>query len=95
MFSKPAKGSKTPVQIEPLPLPAAAPADQIRKAPPRVASLISSDITIEGGVRLIRVEDMEEFERGFFLRRDQFAIPIEADETSKKPKIPKIGSAQP
>jgi cytoskeletal protein CcmA (bactofilin family) len=50
MFSKPAKGSKTPVQIEPLPLPAAAPVDQARKAPPRVASLISSDITIEGGV---------------------------------------------
>jgi hypothetical protein len=31
----------------------------------------ANDTTIEGGVRLIRVEDMEEFERGFFLRRDQ------------------------
>ncbi len=49
MFSKPAKGSKTPVQIEPLPALAPAPVET-RKAPPRVASLISSDITIEGGV---------------------------------------------
>ncbi len=51
MFSKPAKGSKTQPQIEPLPLTPAAPAvEPARKAPPRVASLISSDITIEGGV---------------------------------------------
>ncbi|MBO9709450.1 MAG: polymer-forming cytoskeletal protein [Caulobacter sp.] len=51
MFSKQAKGSKAPARIEPLPVsqvPAAA--DPARKAPPRIASLISPDITIEGGI---------------------------------------------
>lgn len=46
MFSKLAKSAKPPVQIEPLPLaPGGEPG---RKTQPRVASLISSDIAIEG-----------------------------------------------
>ena len=52
MFSKQAKsGGKTPARIEPLPAPAAiAPVDQARRAPPKVASLLSADLTIEGSV---------------------------------------------
>ena len=52
MFSKQAKsGSKTPARIEPLPAPtAAAQVDSQRRAPPKVASLLSADLTIEGGV---------------------------------------------
>ncbi|WP_454716262.1 bactofilin family protein [Caulobacter segnis] len=51
MFSKQAKSGKTPARIEPLPTPmAVAPVDQARRAPPKVASLLSADITIEGSV---------------------------------------------
>lgn len=51
MFSKQAKsGSKTSARIEPLPTPMAAPAEQARRAPPKVASLLSADLTIEGSV---------------------------------------------
>lgn len=52
MFSKQAKsGSKTPARIEPLPAPtAASQVDSQRRAPPKVASLLSADLTIEGGV---------------------------------------------
>ena len=53
MFSKQAKsGSRTPARIEPLPTPttAVAPLEPARRAPPKVASLLSADLTIEGGV---------------------------------------------
>lgn len=52
MFSKQAKSSsKTPARIEPLPTPtAAAPVEPARRGPPKVASLLSADLTIEGGV---------------------------------------------
>lgn len=52
MFSKQAKsGSKTSARIEPLPTPmAVAPVDQARRAPPKVASLLSADLTIEGNI---------------------------------------------
>jgi cytoskeletal protein CcmA (bactofilin family) len=52
MFSKQAKASKGPARIEPLPMSMApaAPDPSARKAPPKVASLISPDITIEGGI---------------------------------------------
>jgi len=50
MFSKQAK-SKTPARIEPLPTPMAmAAAEPARRAPPKVASLLSADLTIEGSV---------------------------------------------
>jgi cytoskeletal protein CcmA (bactofilin family) len=50
MFSKQAKASKGPARIEPLPMSQSPVVDPVRKAPPKVASLISSDITIEGGI---------------------------------------------
>ena len=51
MFSKQAKASKGPARIEPLPMSMAPTTpDAARKAPPKVASLISPDITIEGGI---------------------------------------------
>jgi len=52
MFSKQAKsGGKAPARIEPLPAPTAvAPVDPARRAPPKVASLLSADLTIEGSV---------------------------------------------
>jgi len=50
MFSKQAKASKGPARIEPLPMSQSPVVDPVRKAPPKVASLISADITIEGGV---------------------------------------------
>ncbi len=50
MFSKQAKASKGPARIEPLPMSMAPAAEATRKAPPKVASLISPDITIEGGI---------------------------------------------
>ena len=51
MFSKQAKASKGPARIEPLPMSMAPTLEaQTRKAPPKVASLISPDITIEGGI---------------------------------------------
>ena len=51
MFSKQAKSGKTPARIEPLPTSmAVAPVEQARRAPPKVASLLSADITIEGSV---------------------------------------------
>ena len=50
MFSKQAKASKGPARIEPLPMSQSPVVDPVRKAPPKVASLISSDITIEGAV---------------------------------------------
>ncbi|MBW8891964.1 MAG: polymer-forming cytoskeletal protein, partial [Burkholderiales bacterium] len=51
MFSKQAKTSKGSTPIEPLPLPSpGAGPEGARKAPPRAASLISPDITVEGGV---------------------------------------------
>jgi len=50
MFSKHTKtSSHTPARIEPLPAPVAN-VEPVRKAPPKVASLISADVTIEGGV---------------------------------------------
>ena len=50
MFSKQAKASKGPARIEPLPMSMAPAVEPARKAPPKVASLISPDITIEGGI---------------------------------------------
>uniref|UniRef100_B0SXC0 Cell shape determination protein CcmA n=1 Tax=Caulobacter sp. (strain K31) TaxID=366602 RepID=B0SXC0_CAUSK len=50
MFSKQAKASKGPARIEPLPMSQSPVADTARKAPPKVASLISPDITIEGSI---------------------------------------------
>ena len=51
MFSKQAKTpQKTSARIEPLPAPAQVDTTQQRKTPPRVASLISADITVEGGL---------------------------------------------
>jgi cytoskeletal protein CcmA (bactofilin family) len=50
MFSKQAKASKDPARIEPLPMSQSPVVDTARKAPPKIASLISPDITIEGGV---------------------------------------------
>jgi len=50
MFSKQAKASKGPGQIEPLPMSHGPASEAARKAPPKVASLISPDITIEGGI---------------------------------------------
>src|SRR6187549_2299752 len=50
MFSKQAKPSKAPARIEPLPMSAAPAPEGARKGPPKVASLISSDITVEGGI---------------------------------------------
>ena len=50
MFSKQAKESKGAARIEPLPMSMAPVPEAARKAPPKVASLISPDITIEGGV---------------------------------------------
>ena len=51
MFSKQAKASKGSVHIEPLPMSMApATAEAGRKAQPKVASLVSPDITIEGGI---------------------------------------------
>ena len=50
MFSKQAKASKGPARIEPLPMSHVPAAEPPRRAPPKVASLISADITIEGGV---------------------------------------------
>lgn len=50
MFSKQTKGSaKGTAKIEPLPTPVAN-VDPVRKVAPKVASLISADITVEGGV---------------------------------------------
>jgi cytoskeletal protein CcmA (bactofilin family) len=50
MFSKQAKASKGPARIEPLPMSQLASSEAARKAPPKVASLVSPDITIEGGI---------------------------------------------
>jgi cytoskeletal protein CcmA (bactofilin family) len=51
MFSKQTKGqSRGPAKIEPLPTTAVAAVDPTRKATPKVASLISADITIEGNI---------------------------------------------
>jgi cytoskeletal protein CcmA (bactofilin family) len=51
MFSKQAKGGKSPARIEPLPTPmAAAPVDPARRSPPKVASLLSADLTVEGSI---------------------------------------------
>jgi cytoskeletal protein CcmA (bactofilin family) len=50
MFSKQAKASKAPARIEPLPMSMTPVPEPARKTPPKVASLISPDITIEGGV---------------------------------------------
>lgn len=52
MFSKQAKSAaKTPARIEPLPAPTAvSQADPTRRAPPKVASLLSADLTIEGAI---------------------------------------------
>ena len=50
MFSKQAKASKGPARIEPLPMSQAPVAEPSRKPSPKVASLISADITVEGGV---------------------------------------------
>lgn len=50
MFSKQAKASKGPARIEPLPLSQLPSSEAARKVPPKVASLISPDITIEGGL---------------------------------------------
>ncbi|USQ93709.1 bactofilin family protein [Caulobacter sp. RL271] len=52
MFSKQAKSApKTTARIESLPTPAAAgPADQARRATPKVASLLSADLTIQGDI---------------------------------------------
>ena len=50
MFSKQAKASKGPARIEPLPMSMAPAVETARKVPPKVASLVSPDITIEGGI---------------------------------------------
>ena len=50
MFSKQAKASKGPARIEPLPMSQSPAVEPVRKSPPKVASLISPDITIEGGI---------------------------------------------
>jgi cytoskeletal protein CcmA (bactofilin family) len=51
MFSKQAKSGKSPARIEPLPTPmAVAPVEQARRSPPKVASLLSADLTIEGSI---------------------------------------------
>ena len=50
MFSKQAKASKEPARIESLPMTIAPGAEAQRKGPPKVASLISPDITVEGGI---------------------------------------------
>jgi len=51
MFSKQAKSGKSPARIEPLPTPmAVAPVEQARRSPPKVASLLSADLTIEGNL---------------------------------------------
>ena len=52
MFSKQAKsGAKTPARIEPLPTPmTVAPVEAARRGPPKVASLLSADLTIEGSI---------------------------------------------
>ena len=51
MFSKRVKPqSRSVVQIAPLPPAAQIESPPARKAPPKVASLISADITVEGGV---------------------------------------------
>jgi cytoskeletal protein CcmA (bactofilin family) len=50
MFSKQAKAPKGAARIEPLPMSTAPVLEATRRAPPKVASLISPDITIEGGV---------------------------------------------
>ena len=50
MFSKQAKASKGAARIEPLPLSQSPVVDAVRKSPPKIASLISPDITIEGGI---------------------------------------------
>ena len=50
MFSKQAKASKGPARIEPLPVSQLASPEAARKASPKVASLISPDITVEGGL---------------------------------------------
>src|SRR6478752_8968747 len=49
MFSKQAKASKG-AHIEPLPMSMAPVPETARKATPKVASLLSPDITIEGGI---------------------------------------------
>jgi cytoskeletal protein CcmA (bactofilin family) len=52
MFSKQAKSTpKTAPRIEALPTPTAVgPADQARRAQPKVASLLSADLTIQGDI---------------------------------------------
>lgn len=52
MFSKQAKSTpKTTARIEALPTPTAVgPADQARRATPKVASLLSADLTIQGDI---------------------------------------------
>src|SRR6478735_7955871 len=50
MFSKQAKASKEPARIESLPMTIAPIPETQRKGPPKVASLISPDITVEGGI---------------------------------------------
>ena len=50
MFSKQTKTpARGPAKIEPLPTPIST-IDSTRKAPPKVASLISADITLEGNI---------------------------------------------
>lgn len=52
MFSKQAKsGDKSSARVEPLPTAlSVAPTEQVRRAPPKVASLLSADLVIEGAV---------------------------------------------
>jgi len=50
MFSKQTKGQSSPPRIEPLSTPVAVAAEPARKLAPKVASLISADISIEGGI---------------------------------------------
>ncbi|MBU4433486.1 MAG: polymer-forming cytoskeletal protein [Alphaproteobacteria bacterium] len=51
MFSKQTKGqARGPAKIEPLPTTPIASVDPARKTTPKVASLISADITIEGNI---------------------------------------------
>jgi hypothetical protein len=52
MFSKQAKsGEKSSARIEQLPTAmAVAPVEQARRSPPKVASLLSADLSIEGNV---------------------------------------------